>query len=164
MSSFGGGNVVLGNLSESNQSRVFSDILASRSVAVIIDEKLKLSDQPEFADLEDKESLYDMIRDMVEVDVERSGVLLVSATAATPYFSGSEDKEQAAIMSADIANAAVYALDQVVRRSNISTAKQSRIYIEGEIVTYKAKLDSIEKVHHSLKSKPRYLIHIHNHH
>lgn len=145
LNSFGGGNVVLGNLNESNQSRVFSDILASRSVAVIIDEKLNLSEKPEFSELEDKEALYEMIRDMLEIDVERSGVLLVSATTSTPYFSGSEDKNKAARLSAEIANAAVFALDQVVRRSNISSAKQSRIYIEGEINNYKSKLDSVER-------------------
>ncbi len=140
----GGGGLVLGNLGKSNQSQVFSEILKSRAAAMYIDDKLKLSERPEF-ESPAAELRYDMIRSLIEVEVERSGLILVTASAYTPYFAGTSDKDSAAVLSAELSNAAVDGLNEIVTHKNVSTAKQTKEYIERELSDYKVSLDSIQR-------------------
>ena len=141
----GGGGLVLGNLGKSNQSQVFSEILKSRSVAMFIDNKLKLSERPEFQ-FPAAELRYDMIRSIIEVDVERSGLIMVTASAYTPYFASSSDKDSAAVLSAAFSNAAVDGLNEIVMHKNTSTARKTKEYIERQLSDYRVRLDSVQRV------------------
>lgn len=134
---------MLGGLGESNQSQVFAEILRSRTVADKIIKELNLKNDPAFTGIPDM-LLNDFIRASLTAEIERSGVLSVQTSLSTGMFPDENDKKTIRLLSANVANAAVMALDEVIRTRNVSAAKQSRRYIENELFSYKKELDSIE--------------------
>ncbi len=141
----GAGSMMLGGLGKSNKSGVYADILHSRSVADYVNKSLNLKSLPQYKEFDNDLFLLDYIRKNIDVVVEKqSGIITVYSVAETPYFPSSEDKASAAKMSADIVNAAIEGLDKVLRDKSISSAKQTRIYIQNEIDNYKKELEHIE--------------------
>lgn len=144
LQSVSGGGIVLGGLGQTNQTQIFSEILQSRSMAEYVIKKCKLKENPDFSKLSN-EQLVDIVKEIFVVDINRSGLLVISGTAKTGYFASSSDKLKASKLSADLTNAAIEALDMIVRNRSVSNAKQSRLYIEKALTDFRLKLDSIEQ-------------------
>lgn len=133
----------LGNIGGGGKSDVYANILKSRSVAEYIVEDLDLKNNYRFKSETDYE-LYDQIRTLVEVYVEKSGVILLNCNLKTGYFPSKAEQDTVAELSADILNSAVAGLDNVLIKRSLSTAKASKDYIQKEIINYRVQLDSVE--------------------
>lgn len=138
------GSISIGGIGQGNQSQLFYEIIKSRSAAELIEKECKLSSKPQFKDMS-KEQLYKMISDMIDVSVERSGVLTITSYMSTGWFASAQELKAVSSLNAQITNSAINALDYLVRHRSVSAAKQSRMYIERELLNYKVKLDSVEE-------------------
>lgn len=139
----GGGSIMLGGMGQTNQSQLYSDILKSRAIAVYIDREIGLSKNPLYK-MPTNEAMYNFIRDLFDVEIEKSGVVKISCTFPTGWLPSGSQQDSAAQLAAKIANSAAHGLDYVLRNKNISSAKFSKEYIEREIGSYHIKLDSVE--------------------
>lgn len=125
-----------------NKSKLMKSVIASRSVAEIIYDKLELKDNILFKKVE-KQDLIDYIPTLLEVEVEKSGVISVSGFIATGFLPNAKEKDAAANLSYKLTNVAIDALNEVLIEKSSSTAKNSRMYVENEIRKYKIQLDSV---------------------
>lgn len=139
----GGGGLSLGSIGQSDQSKVFGEIVKSRTVAEYIIEKMNLK-QIEPYSLLSRDKLLKFVYQCLSVDVDKSGIIYISSSIETGYFPSGTDGKSAAKFAADMANFAVEGLDLVIRNRNMSSARQSKEYVEKEIASYMVKLDSIE--------------------
>ncbi|TAL70666.1 MAG: hypothetical protein EPN82_01715 [Bacteroidetes bacterium] len=155
LQSLSGGLTVPG-LSQGNKLELLADITKSREVAKFINQKLNLKSSPIFKGADD-EAIVKAIDNILEVRVNRNGLIVVSAVVGTGYFSNSKSKNEAAKLSAQIANAAVEGLDYLNRRKNVSKARKKRIFIERVLVDNKLKLDSIDNALESFQKKNKVL-------
>lgn len=125
-----------------SRSKLMKSILASRSVAEKIYDKLELKDNILFNKYE-KEDVIGYIPSLFEVEVEKSGIIMLSGYIPTGYLPNDKEKLAAAELSYKLTNVAIDALNEVLVEKNSSTAKNSRMYIENEIKKYKIQLDSV---------------------
>ncbi|MFA7325069.1 MAG: Wzz/FepE/Etk N-terminal domain-containing protein [Candidatus Kapaibacterium sp.] len=125
-----------------SRSKLMKSILASRSVAEKIYDKLELKDNILFEKYE-KEAVIGYIPTLFEVEVEKSGIIMLSGYIPTGYLPNDKEKLAAAELSFKLTNVAIDALNEVLVEKNSSTAKNSRMYIENEIRKYKIQLDSV---------------------
>lgn len=137
---------------QSSQSRVFADILVSRSNITYVIDKLRLDTIPMYKKL-DKDELVEFFRDNLDVKLEKSGLLMVTTSVKTRFFPNKKDERYAAELAAKISNACLEGLDYNVRTKSTSTAKKTKGYLEGEIVKYKNRLDSLNSVYQEFQSK-----------
>ncbi|GAB1372370.1 hypothetical protein MASR1M45_24320 [Candidatus Kapaibacterium sp.] len=140
---FTGGGLNLGSIGQSDQSKVFGEIIKSRTVAEYIIDKMKLKDMKEFKEL-NNDRLLKFIHSSISVDVDKSGIIYVFAKSSTGFFPGNQDGKNAAEFSSNLANYAVEGLDKVIKDRNMSSARRTKEYIEKEIVRYRSKLDTVE--------------------
>ena len=123
------GGVALGGSAGGNKLLIFKEILKSREVAKMIVEKNRLVErlkvEPECID-----EFYDDIAKMIQVELKRSGLILLVVETATPYFPNTKDKKEAAELSATIVNTAIQALDSINRIKNTTKARRKREFIE----------------------------------
>ena len=140
---FTGGGLNLGSIGQSDQSKVFGEIIKSRTVAEYIIDKMQLKKNKSFKGISN-ENLVGFIVSSLIVDVDKSGLIYVSADVATGYLPSSSEGKQASKFASDMANAAVEGLDIVIRNRSMSSARQSKEYVEKEIERYLIKLDSVE--------------------
>lgn len=140
---FTGGGLNLGSIGQSDQSKVFGEIIKSRTVAEYIIDKMKLKDMKEFKEL-NNDRLLKFIHSSISVDVDKSGIIYVFAKSSTGFFPGNQDGKKAAEFSSNLANYAVEGLDKVIKDRNMSSARRTKEYIEKEIVRYRSKLDTVE--------------------
>lgn len=125
-----------------SRSKLMKSILASRSVAEIIYDKLELKDNILFKKRE-KQDVISYIPNLFEVEVEKSGIIMLSGFVPTGYMPNDKEKAAAAELSYKLTNVAIDALNEVLIEKNSSTAKNSRMYVENEIRKYKIQLDSV---------------------
>ncbi len=125
-----------------SRSKLMKSILSSRSVAEKIYDKLELKDNILFKENE-KQDVIGFIPSLFEVEVEKSGIIMLSGFIATGYLPNDKEKLAAAELSYKLTNVAIDALNEVLVEKNSSTAKNSRIYVENEIRKYKIQLDSV---------------------
>ncbi len=144
LQSMSGGGLSIGGLGQNNQSQLFMEVLRSKSAAMYVIKKAKLDKMPEFQGMSE-EKLVTMVRSLIVVNVERTGLVSIDSYFDTGYFPNTESKLKAAVMAANIANYAIEALDSLVRERSTSGARKSREYIERELVNYRFKLDSVER-------------------
>ncbi len=137
------GGLSIGGLGSDNKVLLLGDFIKSREVAKYISDSLKLRSNPLFKDVE-PELLYDIINKSIEIKVNRSGLIMLTAETGTPYFPNGDDMKMAAKLSADIANTAIAGLDYLSRSKSVSKAKRKRIYIERMLNEKKVLLDSID--------------------
>jgi uncharacterized protein involved in exopolysaccharide biosynthesis len=123
------GGVALGGGAGGNKLLIFKEILKSREVAKIIVEKNNLVEK---LDVEPDKiyDLYDIISKMIQVELKRSGLIVLTVETATPFFPNAKEKEQASALSAAIANTAVNALDSINRVKNTTKARKKREFTE----------------------------------
>jgi uncharacterized protein involved in exopolysaccharide biosynthesis len=153
----GAGNLLIGSTGQTSQLQVFAEILRSRTVASYIVDSLDLMKYPNFKGLS-KNELSQLIKSMLDITVERSGIIIVTAAISTPYFPKQENIESAKALASKIANTAISGLDYVIRQKSITTAKKTRLYIENELEKYDKRLDSLENILEEFQSKNKVLL------
>lgn len=151
-----GGIIDIGGSQSDSKSKLMKSILASRSVSEFIYSDLDLKNHIFFKKLK-KQEILDLIPDMLDVDIEKSGVIVINGFATTGYLASEKEKKVAAKLSSDITNGAIKALNNILVKKNNSSAKNSRIYIEGEIKKYEAQLDSVSLVLQDFQTKNKVL-------
>ncbi|ROL60897.1 hypothetical protein D9V86_08575 [Bacteroidetes/Chlorobi group bacterium ChocPot_Mid] len=137
------GGISLGGISKGVKVDLYIDMLKSRSVAKYITDKCGLRKIKEFK-FENDDILYDVVSNMIESEANRSGLLLVYVTVATPYFPSQKDKTFAAKLASDITNAAVEGLDFVNREKSNLKAKKKKAYISKVLEDNLKRLDSVD--------------------
>lgn len=146
----------LGGLQQSNMSLFYGEVLKSRSVAEFIIDSLKLRKSKFYADLRPGE-LEEIISKSLDVLVDRSGVIYLSAYVRTGLFPSKQDKDSAALLSSEIANTAIIALDFIIRQRTNNISSKTKDFISGEIQIYSAKLDSIQSEIEKFQSNKKVL-------
>lgn len=133
----------LGSLQQSNLSLFYGEVLKSKSVANYIIDTLKLRKSQFFKNYKEGQ-LQEIIIQSLDILVDRSGVIYLSAYVWTDFFPNSEDKDSAAILSSQIANTAIQALDYIIRQRANNISSKTKDFIAGEIQVYLKKLDSVQ--------------------
>ena len=136
------GGLSLGSLQSNTQSEIFKDILQSTQLIDYIIDELKDDLGEEFLeqDIIDQEK---EILSLIETEDSKSGLIYISCSYKTPFFSNEDDIEKAKNISQKMAIKAVEGLNVILQNNTNSKAKQSRIYIEKEIGKYRLKLDTL---------------------
>ncbi|MCX6147500.1 MAG: Wzz/FepE/Etk N-terminal domain-containing protein [Candidatus Kapabacteria bacterium] len=134
---FGGGG-------KSSQSNIFAEILKSRLVMDSLNSKLELL---QFKKLGTDKliSYYNVLTNSIEVVVDKNGFISYSVNVQTGFFANKEEQIKISKLSQQIAQSAVFSLDEILRSKNISTARKSKEYIINELNKYYLKSDSISK-------------------
>ena len=141
ISNLAGSSLNLGSMGES-KSALYADILKSKSVLNKVIDKLKLKKIKKYSKLNSLE-LQEVLGSSVEIDVEKSGIIRLVCEIKTDYLASNEDIEFTKNLVENIANTFAISLDEVLKENSNSSAKSSRIYIEGEIAKYSKQLDSV---------------------
>lgn len=136
------GGMSLGGLTGSSEVKIYGDILVSRSVADHIIRDLKLDTLKSFQTLTPSEKQEAVLK-MYSVESLKSGMILITSYFKTDFMPNEKDQEAASDLSYQIANKAVEALNLILQKNTNSKAKQSRVYIEGELKKYRLDLDSV---------------------
>ena len=97
------GGISLGGLAKGLKIELYLEMLTSRSVAEYIVQKCELKNNKDYQ-ISNDDVLYDMVRSQIEVEANRSGLMIVTSSIRTPYFPNSKDKKSAAELAAKIAN------------------------------------------------------------
>ncbi|MER3327933.1 MAG: hypothetical protein RIF34_00030, partial [Candidatus Kapaibacterium sp.] len=90
-----------------------------------------------------RQDVIGYIPTLFEVEVEKSGIIVLSGLVPTGYLPNDKEKQAAAELSYKLTNIAIDALNEVLIEKNSSTARNSRMYVENEIEKYKIQLDSV---------------------
>ena len=138
-----GGNVVFGNIGGGTQVTVIAEILRSRTVGEYIADRMNFNESEEFKGMTKEEIAY-MVQNMLEVEIERSGLISITSSYSTSYFPNDSEIDTAAQYSARIANFAIDGLEYYLLEKNISNAKQTKKFIQKKLVQYRKQLDSVE--------------------
>jgi uncharacterized protein involved in exopolysaccharide biosynthesis len=133
----------LGGMQQSNLSLLYTSVLKSRSVTNFIIDSLKLTKTSFYKDIP-RYKLNEVISDAIDVIVDKSGVIFLTASVRTGLFPSKVLKDSAALLSSQIANTAVMGLDYVLRQRNNSISTKTKDFIGKEIENYSTKLDSIQ--------------------
>lgn len=137
------GGISLGGLAKGTKIELYLEMLQSRAVAKHIVKKCNLEHYKNFQ-FQNKDILYDVVGNLLDVEANRSGLMIVNATISTPYFPNQKDKISAAKLSASIANAAVEGLDLINRHNKNFKAQKKKDFISGVLNQNLKKLDSID--------------------
>lgn len=133
----------LGGMQQSNLSLLYTSVLKSRSVTNFIIDSLKLTKTSFYKDVP-RYKLNEVISDALDVIVDKSGVIFLTASVRTGLFPSKVLKDSAALLSSQIANTAIIGLDYVLRQRNNSISTKTKDFIGKEIENYSTKLDSIQ--------------------
>ncbi|MFZ1731650.1 MAG: Wzz/FepE/Etk N-terminal domain-containing protein [Bacteroidota bacterium] len=124
------------------QSDIFAEILKSQSVAESLIVRHDLAKWfGVSADLSYRHAI-EPLQESTEVEVNKNGIIRVSVTLGTGFFPSSSDVDSVKNFTAAIANDYVRWLDRVNREKLISSARNSRIFVEEEIKRTESELDS----------------------
>ncbi len=128
--------------SSAGNSQLYAEIIRSRTAAEFVIEKLSLQ---KYLDEEDIQLASEKLLKNINVEVNKEGIISISAIAQTPLFSRFSSKNDSAkVLSANIANAFADALDQINRSKLNSRIRSSREYIEEQLAKTEYLLDSAE--------------------
>lgn len=141
ISNIAGSALSFGGMSES-KSGLYADILKSKSVTGKVINKLRLDTLSQFSKV-NRLDLQGMLASSVEVDVEKSGIIRLVCEMKTDYLASNKDVDFTKNLVKVVTDAFASSLDDVLKEKSNSTAKNSRIYIEGEIAKYNKQLDSV---------------------
>jgi capsule polysaccharide export protein KpsE/RkpR len=133
----------LGGMQQSNLSLLYSSVIKSRSVTNFIIDSLKLKKTSFFKNVP-KYKFNEVISDALDVIIDKSGVIFVTASVRTSYFPTKVLKDSAALLASQIANTSILGLDYVLRQRNNSISAKTKDFIGKEIRDYSIKLDSIQ--------------------
>jgi uncharacterized protein involved in exopolysaccharide biosynthesis len=151
-----GGSISLGSLGKSNKSELFGEMISSRVVAEYIVNNCNLKKYPQYKFKYD-EDLYKALISSISVKANRSGIILISASAKTTYFPSRKDKDTASALSARIANAAIDGLNFINKTKSTSKAKKKLVFINRVLADNKLKLDSVARALQEFQEKNKVL-------
>jgi capsule polysaccharide export protein KpsE/RkpR len=100
----------------------------------------------------DKDEIVKFFQDALTIKLEKSGLVAITTSLKTDYLPNKDKEKYIANLSAQISNTAIKGLDYNVRTKSTSTAKKSKIYLENEIVKYKAKLDTLNFIYEQFQT------------
>ncbi|HOJ04169.1 MAG TPA: Wzz/FepE/Etk N-terminal domain-containing protein [Bacteroidota bacterium] len=123
-------------------SDVFGEILKSQSVAESL---IVQHDLARFFGVPEGESYRHAIKPLAEsseIDINKNGLIRVSVTLGTGFFASAADIDSVKRLAAAVANDYVLWLDRVNRDKLVSSARNSRRFIEEELGRTQAELDS----------------------
>ena len=145
LSSLLGDNVMSGffyTSSKSFNSELFVQILKSRTAALFVVRKLNLK---EYFDEETEIEAANHLSKKMNINLSKEGIIKldveVSSTLIPQLFS---DKDSLKRFAAILSNTYIEALDSINKAKLSSKAKRARQYIETQLVSTKAVLDSVE--------------------
>lgn len=124
------------------QSDIFAEILKSQSVAeslIVTHDLARWFGVP--AGLSHRHAIKPL-GEATEVEVNKNGLIRVSVTLGTGFFPSDADIDSVKNLTATVTNDYVRWLDRVNREKLISSARNSRIFVEQEIARTEAELDS----------------------
>lgn len=151
-----GGAFSMGGSGKATQSNIFAEILKSRLVMDSIDTKLNLT-KTKALGTDNLTTYYSILANSIDVSVDKNGFISYTTNVSTAYFANKKSELNAAQLAQKISTSAVKSLDEILRNKNISTARKSKEYIEGELKRYYVKLDSISKSLESFQEKNKVL-------
>lgn len=126
----------------SGNSQLYLEIIKSRIASEYVVKKLNLVD---FYKANNFQEAVDKLSKALNAEVSKEGIIKLNVDVSTGLFSRfSSSVNRTKALSAEIPNTFVEALDHINREKLISKAKQTRIYLEEQIKTTKALLDSSE--------------------
>lgn len=143
ISSLGGAGLSIGGVGE-NKSVLYGDLFKSKAVSQKVINRLGLDTLKQFEVFNSIE-LQSIVSNLLEVKVDKSGLIRISCELKTDYLPEENEIEQTKELVKEITNSFAYSLDEVLNEKNSSSAKASRVYIENEISKYRSKLDSVSK-------------------
>lgn len=146
LSSFSGGGGALFSMAgtgSGTQSKVYADILNSRSTAKHVIEVNKLDSNKYFKDMKPQQRIK-LIRKSMPATVRKTGFIDIDVNLATGFFPTDKDKDEVAELTRQLVISAIDGLDSILKEKNRMAAEQSKLYIEKEIHKYSVRLDSIE--------------------
>ena len=141
ISGSGVGDFLTGKFAPGN-SQLFIQILKSRTAAEYVIRKNNL------LEFYDEETEYEVIRKLendLAMDLSKEGIITLSVNVSTGFLPKLfSDTDSIKILSANISNSFVEALDSINREKVSYRAKRAREYIEAQLIQTKTELDSAE--------------------
>jgi uncharacterized protein involved in exopolysaccharide biosynthesis len=126
----------------SNNSQLFVEILKSRTAASFVVKKLNLKD---FFNADDNIEASEKLQKNLNIDLTKEGIIKLNVDVKSnfiPFLFSNPDSLK--ILSSNISNSYVEALDKINREKSSSKAKNARVYIKGQLKITKTMLDSAE--------------------
>jgi tyrosine-protein kinase Etk/Wzc len=120
---------------------LFKTIIESRSIAEDVAKDPVVHSYLQRSDTSFKGQI-DRLRGSLSSEALRTGMFTVSVNLTTPRFPSDKQRDSARMMSAYLANAFVNALDRYNRDRLMTSARATRVFIEGEYHNKMASLDS----------------------
>ena len=128
--------------SSGGNSQLFAEILQSRTAAEYVTNKCNLMN---YFGVKDTQVAAAKLVKLLEVEVNKEGILSLSVDISTPFFSRfSSINDSLKILSSKVSNAFVDALDKINQEKLNSRAKRSREYVGRQLILTKENLDSAE--------------------
>jgi tyrosine-protein kinase Etk/Wzc len=128
--------------SSGGNSQLFAEILQSRTAAEYVINKCNLMN---YFGVKDTQVAAAKLVKLLEVEVNKEGILSLSVDISTPFFSRfSSINDSLKILSSKVSNAFVDALDKINQEKLNSRAKRSREYVGRQLILTKENLDSAE--------------------
>lgn len=125
------GNLPIGNLGGmgmvSEETYNFLAILNSRTLMTKVAEQFDLLNRYK---CEDMENTVKTLREHIWIAVNDDGTILLSAEAATPFLSSSDEVEEARMLSMNMANFFIKELDRINKTLKVERASNTRQFIE----------------------------------
>ncbi len=123
-------------------SDIFGEILKSESVAESLIVRHRLDRFFGVPKGRSHRHAIEPLREASEIDINKNGLIRVSVTMGTGYFASSAEIDSVKALAANVANDYVRWLDRINRDKLISSARNSRRFIEQEIERTQSELDS----------------------
>lgn len=123
-------------------SDIFAEILKSQSVAESL---IVQHDLDDFFGIDENLSYRHAVRPLREstqIEVNKNGLIRVSVTLGTGFFPSGSEVDSVKSFTARVTNDYVLWLDRINRDKLISSARNSRIFIEEELERTEVELDS----------------------
>ena len=146
LSSLLGGNgdisdLINGGMAGGN-SQLFMEILKSRTASEYVIKKHNLL---AFYNTDDIYAAVKKLGNNLNIELTKEGIIKLDVTVSTHFFPlFSNERKFVRLLSADLSNSFIEALDNINRNKLTSKAKKAREYIEGQIIITKGLLDSVE--------------------
>jgi uncharacterized protein involved in exopolysaccharide biosynthesis len=141
ISGSGVGDFLTGKFAPGN-SQLFIQILKSRTAAEYVIRKNNLL---EFYNQETEYEAIKKLQNDLATDLSKEGIITLSVNVSTGFLPKIfSDTDSIKILSANISNSFVEALDSINREKVSYRAKRAREYIEAQLIQTKTELDSAE--------------------
>lgn len=138
----GSGALDLMKGAENPATDMFKNILDSRGLSEIIAKDARVRKYFSSWDTSDKAIKF-MVSKVMTSEPLRNGLMTVTVDLPTHWMPSKEQQDSAKVMSAYLANLYVTELDKYNREKLMTTAKTTRIFVEGEYRSRMRQLDSM---------------------